>query len=244
MAFLGILATVCWVAAFAGFVWLVVVAFNRSALWGVLVLLLSPITAIVYAVKFWDESKKPFMVYMGSSLAATALFMATIAAIGGAVMKEAALQMDQLEQQAAQDPGNSGAPDAPAPASMDPIQQALSRLEQEPTLSDGEPSPSALSVLDIHGAEGGEDSWALLDDDDTEPAPKKPRPRNGVVQLGEAKLYIGEHFEIVTKGGREYQGRLVHAEGGELRLSRGMMAGSFTIDLKQSDVKSLRIVNK
>ena len=44
--------------------WLTNVAFRRSSLWGVLVFLLSPITAILFAFGNWYDARKAFTVYI------------------------------------------------------------------------------------------------------------------------------------------------------------------------------------
>lgn len=42
---------------------LVVHAYKKSATWGLAVFALSPITPVIYGIKFWDEVKKPFLVF-------------------------------------------------------------------------------------------------------------------------------------------------------------------------------------
>ncbi|MEJ2398236.1 MAG: hypothetical protein P8Z67_08310 [Gammaproteobacteria bacterium] len=44
-----------------GFLWLEIVAFKRGVVWGLLVVLLSPITAIVFSLVNWFEARKPFL---------------------------------------------------------------------------------------------------------------------------------------------------------------------------------------
>lgn len=43
----------------AAFVWLLVIAFKESTVWG-LVCLLIPFAMLVFVFKFWDEAKMPF----------------------------------------------------------------------------------------------------------------------------------------------------------------------------------------
>ena len=76
MRLLSLLLPLISLVCFAAFIWLVVVAFKRSPLWGVLVFLFSPITAIIFAIQNWQESKKPFLVYIGSCAAMFAVFIA------------------------------------------------------------------------------------------------------------------------------------------------------------------------
>ncbi len=51
---------------FVGYIWLLVRAFKVSTGWGLGVMFLSPIAAIVFAVKHWESAKKPFALYLAS----------------------------------------------------------------------------------------------------------------------------------------------------------------------------------
>ena len=51
-----------------GLLWLAMAGFKRSALWGVLVLMLSPLGAVIYAAMNWYDARKPFLVYCVSVL--------------------------------------------------------------------------------------------------------------------------------------------------------------------------------
>lgn len=52
------------VVSLIGYIWLVVVGFKRSVLWGILVLLFSPLTAIIFAAMNWFDAKKAFLLYI------------------------------------------------------------------------------------------------------------------------------------------------------------------------------------
>ena len=54
------------VLTLVGTFWLAIVGFKRSVPWGVLILLFSPITAIIYAVTNWFDARKAFVMYMVS----------------------------------------------------------------------------------------------------------------------------------------------------------------------------------
>ena len=58
-----ILFTVGAALAVIGGIWLLVVAFQESALWGVGCLLFSPIS-IVFVIMHWEEASKPFLVQL------------------------------------------------------------------------------------------------------------------------------------------------------------------------------------
>ena len=63
-----ILFIVLSIASLVSMVILVISAFKRSILWGIVVSLLSPIAAIVYGIKYFNEVKKPFLVYLGTTI--------------------------------------------------------------------------------------------------------------------------------------------------------------------------------
>lgn len=55
-------------ANLVGFFWLVITGFKRSVVWGLLVFLLSPLTAIIFALTNWFDARKPFLIYLVSLL--------------------------------------------------------------------------------------------------------------------------------------------------------------------------------
>ncbi len=65
-----------------GYVWLVVVGFKRSILWGILIFLLSPFSAIIFAITNWFEAKYSFLLYMLSALGIVASLYLFFDAIG------------------------------------------------------------------------------------------------------------------------------------------------------------------
>ena len=46
------------------YLWLSIVGFKRSVLWGILILLLSPLTAIIFAFTNWFDARKAFLSYI------------------------------------------------------------------------------------------------------------------------------------------------------------------------------------
>lgn len=54
------------VLTLVGYLWMVIAGFKRSALWGVLVTLFYPLTAIAFAATNWFDARKPFVVYLVS----------------------------------------------------------------------------------------------------------------------------------------------------------------------------------
>lgn len=69
--------------AVVALIWLTVRAFRRSALWGLGVLFLSPIVSTFYGIKYWDEDKKPFLIYTAAYFIGLTLILYVFASWGG-----------------------------------------------------------------------------------------------------------------------------------------------------------------
>jgi len=69
--------------AFVTLIWLVVRGFKRSAWWGLGVLFLSPFAATVFGILYWDEEKKPFLIYITSFVLAVTLGLTVFFSWGG-----------------------------------------------------------------------------------------------------------------------------------------------------------------
>jgi uncharacterized integral membrane protein len=234
MQFLAMLMPLLGLVAFAGFVWLVVVAFKNSPMWGVLVLLLSPITAIIFAVKNWEESKKAFLVYFGAGAAWSAIFLMFVVFIGGsmvqmaaqmadgAMTEEGAAQVMELQIEPMEDSGLSSEVQEAEEPETEPVRLAVvtdevvTRREQAPRPARYEPPA----------------------------VPAKTVPTWSTVPLRDVGKYVGEKLRVVTTDGNEFEGRLVGEDVNELRFERRIAAGTMAIHVVRSEVRSLHKVGK
>ena len=48
-------------------IWLIIIAFQRTVLWGLAVLLV-PFAALVFVIMYWHEAKKPFLISLAASI--------------------------------------------------------------------------------------------------------------------------------------------------------------------------------
>jgi hypothetical protein len=83
------------------FIWLLIVTFKQSVLWGFLVLLFSPISAIAFSVYHWDVAKKAFLVYLTTNIIFFVMVFNAFSNMGGmemiATTQEAAEQLEKGE---------------------------------------------------------------------------------------------------------------------------------------------------
>lgn len=69
--------------AFIALIWLIVRAFRKHVLWGLAVMLLSPISATIFGIKYWKHEKLPFLAYITTFIPAAMLGLYMFTAWGG-----------------------------------------------------------------------------------------------------------------------------------------------------------------
>lgn len=82
MTFLNLVGFVVGLIALVAFVLLIIAGFKRSVLWGIVVLLI-PLGTLIYALKYWQEVKKPFLVFFSANMVSYAIFYYFFSQIGG-----------------------------------------------------------------------------------------------------------------------------------------------------------------
>lgn len=69
--------------AFVALIWLIVRAFRKNILWGIAVLLLSPISAVIFGIRYWRDEKQPFLLYLTTFVTSIGLGLLVFTAWGG-----------------------------------------------------------------------------------------------------------------------------------------------------------------
>ena len=75
--------------------WLGVNAARKNTLWGMLVLLLSPVSAVIYGIKYWQDSRLPFLAYSLSLVSAITLGAYLLHASGTWQVMQTSMHMHQ-----------------------------------------------------------------------------------------------------------------------------------------------------
>jgi len=226
MQFLGMLMPVLAFVAFAAYVWLLVVAFKESALWGVLVLLFSPITAIIFAVKYWNEAKKPFLVYVGSGAASLAIVFMMFAVVGGQMMQMAAEVQEEVSDELAR-----------AQQASEPVQ---------------EPATTTPPIeAEVHQPDDAGDTPGVVTTDAVATLRQEPTAesttanttrvsrRGARIALANIESHKGEKMRIVTSDGNDFVARYLGRQDGQLEFEKTMRAGTFAVFLSNHEIESL-----
>jgi hypothetical protein len=215
------LAALLGLAAFAGSIWLVVVAFRKGGpLWGFLTLLV-PFANVVFAVKFWPEARKPFLASVVPGVACALCCFAAggmaASAMGGEMARQVQeeMQREQARRSVSPRPSEAPAPEAPLPVGE----------ERAP-----EPAPFVLNTL---------------------PPPPAPAPafdpetitRDGYapVPFGDAKKYVGRAAKLVTRSGRTHRGTIVSARPGSVELEQYLGAGSIAVQFPAREIETVLV---
>ena len=73
MNILSHIALLAGLIASISLIWLVGRAFKKHVAWGIAVMLLSPVSAVIFAIKHWQDEKGPFLVYIATFITAITL---------------------------------------------------------------------------------------------------------------------------------------------------------------------------
>ena len=232
--------------ALVSYIWLVVVAFKKSVGWGFGVMLLSPITAIIFAIKNWRKSKKPFLIYITTSTACYAYIGYIFVYMGGLEMMDMAQKIQQgkfSEQEAVQfmdktmdRMATSGMLDEQEKKELHEIQTIFEQMKKgdvsakkKDTVSLTEPSTGRASVTPEKEAE-------------KEVAMAKPIPSGYKPNIvDEAGNYVGASIKVVGKDGVEREGILKKVGPDRLVLETWVYDGTFGFELRPADIKSLQV---
>jgi len=223
-----ILLLIACAVCLAGFIWLLKVAFSRSTLWGVLVLLFSPIAAAIFAVKFWNESKKPFLVYSGSIAGSFLLGIVSVFMVGSSAVDAVEQEMAQLEIQR----------EAPPTAA---VAEFASQPAPKTENSSSDLATAAAEAQREHEASSLASTLATLAQPQNDPSPV--RRRTQFVAVDDIDSFRGKRFEVNTRDGYSYKGSYVRTRAGKLEFRRTVQAGDMTLHLRPTQIRSLRLAD-
>ncbi len=237
--FLMLLGALLGLVAAATFIWLAVLAFRRHVGWGLAVLFL-PFAYIVFAVKHWDEARKPFLMTLGASLASMAFLF-----VGAALSAQSAMNQMQAEMmndpqfqkmmqdmQAQMEQGASPASnDAPSPTGSI---EALSRRSAPPAPSAASAPVATPSAVELQVGSGlGEEADGSVGD-----------PLDPTISVGQAHRHVGERMRILGPGSRRMTAKLVAMRGRNLVFEQELGAGTVSFEMSPSEIRALELLGR
>ena len=210
--------------ALGALIWLTIRAFKINPGWGFAVLLLAPFSAVVFGVRYWEEQREPFLLYITTFTATFALCVYLFAVSGGLEL----LGMSTSFQQGMQ-PGTG----------RGNTMHTGYAVEGTAAFIDGPVSDEIASALD---AETGETEFSEDEADAKQQEPARYRLTYVPIKLSEAKNYVGVTAKIKRKNVREKEYRIIGVSPRHIELAQRSKGGQFSFRIKKSDIDNIRIL--
>ena len=229
-------------------VWLSVRAFSKHFGWGLGVLLLSPFSATAFGLKYWNEEKKPFMVYITTTIGFIFLALYLFSAWGGwemlraTALVEQGLQNRNLTRFNAENfietnqkfTGNSG------------FEITDSRIEAQVQQYLAEEGARQAELEAIQKAQAERDNLGADQISKKVKSEEEERYRlvYRTVSISDAEKYIGATVKITRKNTLEKEYRLIAANGHSLKVAQRNNGGTYSFSLRNRDIEKLRVLIK
>ncbi|MDH3980047.1 MAG: hypothetical protein OEU91_05990 [Gammaproteobacteria bacterium] len=234
-------------ASMLAFIWLTVRAFRTHFGWGLGVLLLSPFSATAFGLKYWNNEKKPFLVYILTTLGYISLAAYLFSTWGGwEVLRTSALVETGLQNR------NLSSRNAEAfmKANLAFIEksgieinnpQLVSMVQQQLDLE----TARQAELEAIRKAQEERDNLSASQmNKKIKPQEERYRLAYRTIRVTDAKKYVGATVKITRKNAQEKEYRLIAANGNSLKLTQRTRNGSYSFSLRNNDIEKLRILTK
>ncbi len=225
------------------FIWLVIVAFQVSILWGILVFLFSPFTAVFFGIKYWFESKKAFLSYIISGVSLCGLVLYTLANIGFFQAIGSVYRLQQKEKVSQHEV-------------QQVLEQFLDRIEQSALLTEQNrikfkpfrheairrlnEGLSQETVAEMIREIGTTQTGNKKDKDSEEGSGDEDMVLQDI-PIQHASNFLGGEFKVETKDGNTIHGNLIKIDPNTLVLQKEIDSGTITVSLNKTDISSLQI---
>ena len=226
--------------AFAANIWLLVVAFQRSVLWGLAVFFI-PFAVIVFAIMYWQDAKKPFLIMLVSSIglgvSAAMMIPAMDAEQLAGVMQ--GVQSGQIKPNEAFEQYDKQDAMAEEPMAID---ETAKPMAMTANAGDAMADPVAKQTKEQPKDAPQEEEVSPF------PSPGKVKPDPLAVKKQKAEsptirvklesigTYTGRYFIITTKDGNQHRGLLKKVSDSSLFMSRKLYGGNFDFVVSRKKV--------
>lgn len=213
LVILGIASLITWV-------WLIVVGFKESALWGIGMILLPFPLAIVFAAMHWQDAKKPFLAYLIANILFTVVWFKMFYEVFSESMDIASQQQSgEISEEEAQ-------------------RRMLEMLGMEipPELREKEAETTEDEISKL--------TEQLEKNNTAEPA-AAPEPQRVEVfkpiKLSRASKHVGKVIQITTINGVVKQGKLIDVRYDRIVVERIYRGGNFTFEVLNRTIDRIEV---
>ncbi len=223
-------------------IWLIIRAFKTHPGWGFAVLLLSPVSAIVFGVKFWDKQREPFLLYVTTLTATLVLCIYLFTVSGGTELLRFSANFQQEVQGKTMDRDGNGDLRR-ASFSVGEASAEDGMFRQDPDFSGAH--KSAENSGDMNAQTEPEETAGI--DDEPAVEDKKPvryRLTYIPIKVSEIKKHIGTTAKITRKNVEEKEYLITGASPKHIELAQRSKHGRFSFHFKNRDIEKIRVLVK
>jgi hypothetical protein len=231
--------------------WLSYRAFRKHAVWGFLVLLLSPVGAPLFGIRHWAGEKKPFLAFITTFTLCLSLAVYLFISWGGLELVQAYNRV-----QAGMQARNLSREDAAAfmhtsmkfskHAGLNPEdQQQFNAVRRHlAQLDEAEQAAAEKKAAEEAEAEAREKLTRASISKKVQPAQEHYRLKYIPIPVAEAKNYVGTTVKVTRKGGHEKEYRLTGAKANRLQFAQRNSSGSYSFSYNTRDIEKIRVLTR
>ncbi len=238
--------------------WLSVHAFRKHAIWGFLVLLLSPIGASIFGIRHWASEKKPFLAYITSFTISLALAACLFSSWGGWEMLQAysrvqqGMQTRNLTREDATAfihtslnfSERSGLP-AEEQRQFIAVRKQLAQLEEAEQIAAEQAAAAQKAAEEAAAANSAREALSLASiSKKALPEQEHYRLEYQTIPVTDAKNYVGYTVKVIRKGVQEKEYRLTGAAGNRLQFAQRNSSGTYSFSYNTRDIERLRVLTR
>jgi hypothetical protein len=247
MNILPLITQIACIFSLVALLWLTVRAFRKKPAWGFAVMLLSPVSATVFGIKYWDEEKQAFLTYITTFVTAMALAMYLFTSWGGwelvraTYLVHSGIKSRMLTAQDAEFFMKANV-SFTEKSGLDVQNEARMQQVRRKLLSEEEAKAAREQEVD----EATEDDY--LDASSISRKVEIEEERYRLVYLpikvADAKNYVGSTVKVTRKNVPEKEYRLIGAAGRKLEFSQRAGHGSYSFHYNTGDIEKIRVLTK
>lgn len=231
--------------------WLSVRAFGKHAGWGVAVLLFSPLGALAFGHKYWNDVRIPLTVYITSLLVTLGLALYMFSAWGGWELLQSGARVHegmQTSSLASRDASNF------LRANLAFAERSGLEIRNIPQ---AEYARRQLVREAIEAARQAAAQEPVEDVENVETVPAydfrnkvKSVDNSGYrlefipIDVSDARKYVGSTVKVTRRNVVEKEYRLTGATGNRLQFSQRNRSGKFSFSFRSKDIDKLRVLVK
>lgn len=219
---------VIWVlglVSFAGYLWLLILAFKKSTVWGFAVFFI-PFVSLYFSLKFWAETKKPFLIHSGASLGLIIVGVVSVFFAASEVQPgESNIQLSQ-----------------PVMNTKSGIPQKTLRQSEVTSVSLQDLSAQKRRVAAPQSSETRSAQKPQSPHSNFEFARKETPKRYRRTSFVQAKNHIGASIHFTDLQGEGKDCILVKIAEKNLHCRKQFSSGSFSFSYAEKEIKSLKVL--